>query len=211
MGQAAHALSMSIFSLYGQASDGTSIEALWQDEVMAESEAEHGRFKLEIPMGRELPYHKGDKLQIAVNNQLPRQTIILGNAGTSRKIVLPKTPQPSNTNTGLERHGKHKQPVAAGVSFHIKTIRIIGNTLFSTAVLHSLIADSENKTLSLKQLNALADRLTGYYRQHGYSLTRAVIPAQGIKHGVVTIHIKFSQCILRIPYTETVIYGHHST
>ncbi len=128
LGQA-HAVSMAIFSIYGQAPDGTIIEALWQDEVMAESEAKHGRFELEIPMGKELPYHKGDKLRIAINDQLTLQTIILGNAGASRKIVLLKTAQPSKTNADLERPSKHNQSIATGVSFHITTISIIGSHL----------------------------------------------------------------------------------
>jgi len=113
----------------------------------------------------------------------------VGGGAILRQIQPPEVPTPSNTNAGLKKPGTRLQPVAAGVSFKVTSIRIIGNTLLSTAVLHPLIADSENKSLNMKQLNALANRLSAYYHQQGYSLTRAVIPAQEIKDGVVTIQI----------------------
>lgn len=75
------------------------------------------------------------------------------------------------------------------MSFEIKTIRISGNTRFDTPTLHALVADAEGKSLTLAQLVELAARITAYYRDHGYPLTRAIIPAQTIRDGTVTIEV----------------------
>ncbi len=71
----------------------------------------------------------------------------------------------------------------------MKTIRISGNTLFDTATLLALMADGEEKSLTLSQLDELADRITSYYQKRGYPLARAIIPAQVIRDGIVNIEI----------------------
>jgi len=81
----------------------------------------------------------------------------------------------------------------------VRKLQIVGNTQFPTEVLHALVADQEGRPLTLPQINALADRITGYYREHGYPLARAVIPAQSIKDGVVLIQVveaRYGQVLL---------------
>ena len=75
------------------------------------------------------------------------------------------------------------------MSFEIKTVRISGNTRFDTPTLHALVADAEGKSLTLAQLVELAARITAYYRDRGYPLTRAIIPAQTIRNGTVIIEV----------------------
>jgi hemolysin activation/secretion protein len=84
-------------------------------------------------------------------------------------------------------------------SFFVKRIAITKNSLFGTDVLSSLIADGNEKMLTLVQLNELADRITAYYQNHGYPLARAEIPAQNIENGVVIFEIlepRYGQIIL---------------
>lgn len=84
-------------------------------------------------------------------------------------------------------------------SFFVKRITITKNSLFRTDVLSSLIADGNEKLLTLVQLNELADRITAYYQNHGYPLARADIPAQNIENGVVIFEIlepRYGQIIL---------------
>lgn len=88
MATQAHAVSMSEFELYGKAPKGSDVAALWKGEVMAESEADNGRFQLDVPMGSYMPYHKGDKLQIAIDDKPTGQTVTIGGAGTSRQMAL---------------------------------------------------------------------------------------------------------------------------
>lgn len=74
-------------------------------------------------------------------------------------------------------------------SFDVKTILISGNTVIPTATLQSLVADLEGRSRTLKDLNTATARITAYYREQGYPVARAYLPAQEIKNGTVTIAI----------------------
>lgn len=73
--------------------------------------------------------------------------------------------------------------------FELKTIAVTGNTIFSSADLHALVSDIEGSTRTLRDVNAAAERITAYYREQGYPVARAYLPAQEIKDGVVTIAV----------------------
>ncbi len=49
--------------------------------------------------------------------------------------------------------------------------------------------EDEGKTLTLGQLQKLAQKITDYYREKGYPLSRAVIPAQSLEGGVAKIRV----------------------
>lgn len=51
------------------------------------------------------------------------------------------------------------------------------------------VRDGEGQSLTLPQLAELAGRVTAYYQDHGFPLTRAIIPAQSITGGVVIIQV----------------------
>lgn len=106
-----------------------------------------------------------------------------------RQIQPAPAPAPSGNKTGLIMPKTAHRPIPAGVSFKVNRIEITGNTLFDTGTLNALVATAEHQRLNLKQLDALADRITDYYHRHGYSLTRAVLPAQKIENGVVKIRV----------------------
>lgn len=78
---------------------------------------------------------------------------------------------------------------AASAPFAVTRIQITGNNLVPTSVLHALVADQEGRTLTLQQLEPLAQRITEYYRQQGFTLSRAIIPAQTIEDGVVLFQV----------------------
>jgi len=71
----------------------------------------------------------------------------------------------------------------------LQRIQITENTVFDTPTLLALVADAHGKNTSLPELNALAARITSYYRAHGYPLSRAVVPSQTIELGVITIEV----------------------
>lgn len=77
----------------------------------------------------------------------------------------------------------------ASAPFEVKSIRIVGNAMFSDAALHALAADAEGKTATLPQLEQVAARITGWYQDHGFPLSRAIVPAQTIADGMVTIQV----------------------
>lgn len=118
--------------------------------------------------------------------------------------LLPQNPRenvqtfPSTTELNVEQPALIA-PTSNG-SLYVRKIKIVGNTLFDTCTLKALVADGEHKILNLTQLNQLTARLSHFYQQHGYIFSRAYIPAQSIKDGLIqfnilearygTIHIK---------------------
>lgn len=94
---------------------------------------------------------------------------------------------PRNENLKLPETIGHGMD--ASTPIEVKRIEVTGNYLVDTVSLHALVSDGEGKTLTLKDLDGLADRITHYYREKGYLLSRAVIPAQKIEGGVVTVEV----------------------
>ncbi|MDB6084019.1 MAG: ShlB/FhaC/HecB family hemolysin secretion/activation protein, partial [Gammaproteobacteria bacterium] len=86
-----------------------------------------------------------------------------------------------------------KQPAAGADDdsppFLVRHIDVSGNSLVSTAELRALVAQSEGKTLNLRYLEDLAARITKYYQEHGYLLSRAYVPAQTLNDGTVRIAV----------------------
>ncbi|HEY8026219.1 MAG TPA: ShlB/FhaC/HecB family hemolysin secretion/activation protein [Burkholderiaceae bacterium] len=114
----------------------------------------------------------------------------LPNAGSILQQTQPtKPPSASPVGTGLtieQANGSASPPTAP---FPVKEIRISGNTQFDSATLHALVADAEGKSLTLAQLGEAAERITAYYHDHGFPLARAVIPAQTIRNGIVSLTV----------------------
>lgn len=103
------------------------------------------------------------------------------------KSVVPHTPFSPKPSISIK--AENDNTLQPGKPFMVKKIQITGNTYFDTATLHSLVADAEGKMLALSDLIKLAATLTNYYNTNGYPLTRAIIPAQTIHEGIVSIQI----------------------
>ncbi|WP_301101406.1 ShlB/FhaC/HecB family hemolysin secretion/activation protein [Propionivibrio sp.] len=83
------------------------------------------------------------------------------------------------------------------VRIMVSRIRITGNTAFSEAQLQELIAPAlepeagtppgngaiAGRQMTFAELQALAERITAHYREHGYLLARAYLPAQEVAQG----------------------------
>lgn len=76
-----------------------------------------------------------------------------------------------------------------GPSVEVKTLEIVGNRVIDTATLTALVADGTGKNQTLAELENLAQRITKYYRVHGYFVARAYIPAQEATSGNVKIRV----------------------
>lgn len=98
--------------------------------------------------------------------------------------VLPRTEVPA---AGIEEQAATSRP--GGMRIMVKGLRISGQTVFSEAELLALVSDGAGKELSLAELDQLAARITGYYRQQGYLVARAYLPAQDIRDGQVEIAV----------------------
>ncbi|MEH3105096.1 MAG: ShlB/FhaC/HecB family hemolysin secretion/activation protein [Sphingomonas phyllosphaerae] len=71
----------------------------------------------------------------------------------------------------------------------VSSIRIEGNVHLPTAELHALVADLEGREQSLGELRAGVRRITSHYRERGYIVARAFVPAQEIDGGVVVVRV----------------------
>jgi len=76
-----------------------------------------------------------------------------------------------------------------GPTVRLRAIALQGNTAFSTPLLQALLADALGRDLSFADLSRLADRLTRHYRDAGYLVARAYLPAQQLKDGVLQIAV----------------------
>lgn len=78
---------------------------------------------------------------------------------------------------------------SAGLRVHVSGLRISGAKVFSDDVLLPLVQDAIGKDLGFDELQALAARITRHYREQGYLLARAYLPAQDLKNGQVEISV----------------------
>jgi hemolysin activation/secretion protein len=82
-------------------------------------------------------------------------------------------------------------PAAADNSTRVlvKSVVITGNQEIATSELSPLVASLVGSEQTLTQLNAAARRITNFYRSRGFAVARAVLPAQDITSGIVTISV----------------------
>ena len=87
------------------------------------------------------------------------------------------------TNTTGDRSNTRAVPAAVKVT--IQKIKLTGVTSFAADRTDALTADSIGKELDFGQIQALADRITTFYRSQGFVAARAWLPAQRIENGMV--------------------------
>jgi hemolysin activation/secretion protein len=115
---------------------------------------------------------------------------VVPGAGTILQEAEPvPPPAPSSNSTGLFIQSNQGPEVPQSAPFEVKKIHISGNTVFDEPTLHALVAGSEGKDLTLPQLHEVTARISDYYHSHGYPLTRAIVPAQTIRDGMVSITV----------------------
>ena len=114
-------------------------------------------------------------------------------AGQLLKQVEPViTPPPATVETPalrIEPAAKAAPAAEESTPIAVTTIELSGNKSIDTATLKALVADAEGQTQTLAQLNALAQRITDFYRAEGQPLASAYLPAQTMDQGVLKIVI----------------------
>ena len=76
---------------------------------------------------------------------------------------------------------------AASVKFTLKSIRLKGARAFSEDTYKSIYQSSIDQEIPLSKVWQFAEELTNLYREKGYFLSRAYVPAQEIENGEITI------------------------
>lgn len=87
-----------------------------------------------------------------------------------------------------DEQGLDKQ-LKDGATFTLNGIRFEDLTAFTEEELRPIYQEHIGQTVSLSTLNQIAARITAHYRNAGYILSRAVLPPQRLRDGVVTIRI----------------------
>jgi hemolysin activation/secretion protein len=105
-----------------------------------------------------------------------------------QQLTLPPASQPTD-KPSLSIENPEKARANSSVPITVRQIRITGNESVPTPQLHALVASAEGTTRTLGDLQALADKITQFYRLHGYPLARAYVPAQTIDSGEVTLAV----------------------
>ena len=77
----------------------------------------------------------------------------------------------------------------SGAKIMVNKIVVEDATLISQDVITKVIVKFEGKELTLKQMQQCADMITDQYRLKGYATSRAYIPQQTIKDGVLIIRV----------------------
>lgn len=109
-------------------------------------------------------------------------------AGQTLQQLQPQ-PELPQTSPALELQAPAtRPPLAGGAPFTLTRINLI-STAFPAEELLALVKDAYGQRLDLAGLNALAERITAYYRAHGYLFAVALVPPQTLKEGEVTFDI----------------------
>lgn len=121
------------------------------------------------------------------------QTIPIAQLKTNRdRLTQPQTlpsPLPSSKPTIAPPTTPSPQPQFSTTPIAVRKIQVTGSTVLTPAELANLTQPLENKSVTLQELQALADRITQLYLDRGYITSRAVISEQKIADGLVTIQV----------------------
>lgn len=78
---------------------------------------------------------------------------------------------------------------AQKIKFQLNGIVLSGNTVYTDAQLKPLYQNALGKTITVAQLFEIVQSITNFYRNNGYIISRAILPPQHVKNGIVNVRI----------------------
>lgn len=114
------------------------------------------------------------------------------NSSVVRKRIQGQLPSPQPGAAPVQQIEEKKSPetlAAEKIHFTLTKINFKGNTVYSTAELENIYRPYYEKNISLKKLQDLTEEITKKYRNDGYVLSRAILPPQTIKNGIVEVQV----------------------
>lgn len=114
--------------------------------------------------------------------------------GVIGNIISESLPPPSNPSVKPEipKPEEAKVPYnaeAAKIHFKLKKIILTGNTVYTTQQLEELYKNKLNTEMSVLDFQKIVQSITNYYRNNGYILSRAIIPPQHVKNGIINVQV----------------------
>ena len=114
----------------------------------------------------------------------------LPGAGTQlRQLEPPAAPQKNVPQIRIEEGTAPATPGAVSTSVLVNELRFTGENIYSSTELQTIARFTPGVEFTLQELQAMAGRITAHYRNNGYFVARAYLPAQDISNHVVTIAI----------------------
>jgi hemolysin activation/secretion protein len=123
-----------------------------------------------------------------ISHNASAQTAPPGGGQLLQQLTPPPAPRPAD-KPSLSVEEPEGTRATSTTPIPVKHIRITGNTLLPESQLHALAASIEGKTVTLADLQRLAQSITDLYHGKGYPLARAFIPAQNVKEGEITLAV----------------------
>jgi hemolysin activation/secretion protein len=141
-----------------------------------------------IPRAEALGLMLGVALAVAAPAPVSAQAQPPSGGQLQQQLTLPPAPpNATRPSISIEQPGEKRSQNTTPIP--VQRIDITGNALIPTAPLHALVASAEGHTVTLGELQMLADRITDFYHRHGYPLARAYVPAQRVQDGQVTLAV----------------------
>lgn len=106
-----------------------------------------------------------------------------------QQLQPPSPPAPRPFIRVPRREDLTAPPGADRQKFRLQELQIQGATVYSPNRLQKLYAQLVGKDISLSNLYLIANRITQLYRDDGYILSQAIVPAQTIRGGVAKIQV----------------------
>ena len=103
--------------------------------------------------------------------------------------VAPPAPPAKSPTLEVQQEVRPALVAPGGVKVKALSFKISGNTAFPEATLVALLNDLVGKELDLSGLDQAAGIISQYYRQQGYFVARAYLPAQEIASGNLEIAV----------------------
>ena len=107
---------------------------------------------------------------------MPKQSVVPG--GVTPQHVIRPTKQESSVSAEEQK-----------ITFKLNGIILTGNTIIPTKDLVPLYERKIHQTISVADLFGIAQDITNYYRNNGYIISFATLPAQKAHNGVFTIRV----------------------
>ncbi len=98
--------------------------------------------------------------------------------------------KPRTSSVDLELEGESPGEIpSGGTQVKLNGILFSGNTVFSAEELTSVVEDEIGKLRDMAGLRSIANRISIFYRNNGYTFARAYISEQSMTDGALTIDI----------------------
>ncbi|MGF1491647.1 MAG: ShlB/FhaC/HecB family hemolysin secretion/activation protein [Microcoleaceae cyanobacterium] len=103
----------------------------------------------------------------------------------------PPRPAPPEDSPDLEREiPEPTQPdLDSGVPIPIEQVDVVGSSILGPEEIDALVSPLEGRSVTLRELQEVADQITEIYLDQGFITSRAIIPEQTVENGVVQIRV----------------------